>query len=146
MSKFLLTTGFKWIDPKESYLNKHTSNSSKACVLEGDLKYPKELRELHIDCPLAPDEIETKRETLSDYQLKIADVYNIPISNIKKLVLNCFDKEKYMIHYGNLKLETLLEVRSKAEKIHRVLEFDQSQWLKQYIEFNAPERIEAEEK
>ena len=61
-------------------------------------------------------------------------------------LVSCFDKEKYMIHYENLKLETLLEVRSKAEKIHRVLEFDQSQWLKQYIEFNAPERIEAEEK
>ena len=113
MSKFLLTTGFKWIDPKESDLNKHTSNSSKACVLEADLKYPKELWELHIDCPLAPDKIETKREMLSDYQLKIADVYNIPISNIGKLVPNCFDKEKYMIHYGNLKLYLRLGVKLK---------------------------------
>ena len=30
---------------------------------------------------------------LSEYQLKIADLYNIPIGNIKKLVPNFFDKE-----------------------------------------------------
>ena len=47
MSKFLPTSGFKWIDPKEFDLNKYTSNSSKVCVLEVDLEYPKELRELH---------------------------------------------------------------------------------------------------
>ena len=29
MSKFLPTSGFKWIDPKECNLNKYTSNSSK---------------------------------------------------------------------------------------------------------------------
>ena len=57
MSKFLPTSGFKWIDPKEFDLNKYISNSSKGCVLEVSLKYPKELRELHNDYPLAPDEI-----------------------------------------------------------------------------------------
>ena len=31
---------------------------------------------------------------LSDYQLKLADHYNIPIGNVKKLVSNSFDKEK----------------------------------------------------
>ena len=86
MSKFLPTSGLKWIDPKEFDFNKHTSNSSKGCVLEGDLKYPNELQELHKDYPLAPDKIEIKREMLSVYQLKIADLYNITIGNIKKLV------------------------------------------------------------
>ena len=43
MSKFLPTSGFKWIDGKEFDLNKYTSNSSKGCTLEVDLKYPKEL-------------------------------------------------------------------------------------------------------
>ena len=45
MSTFLPTSGFKWIDPKEFELNKYTSNSSKGCVLEVDLEYPKELME-----------------------------------------------------------------------------------------------------
>ena len=41
MSKFLPTNGLKWIYPKEFYLNKYTSNSSKGCVLEVDLENPK---------------------------------------------------------------------------------------------------------
>ena len=45
MSKFLPTSSFKWLDPKFD-LNKCTSDSSKGCVLEVDLGYPKELRKL----------------------------------------------------------------------------------------------------
>ena len=44
MSKFLPTSEFKRIDPKEFDLNKRISNSSKRCVLEVDLEYPKEPR------------------------------------------------------------------------------------------------------
>ena len=42
VKKFLPTSGFKCIDPKESDFNKYTSNVSKGCVLE--VEYPKELR------------------------------------------------------------------------------------------------------
>ena len=79
-------------------MNKYNSNSSKGCVPEVDLEYPKELRELCNDYPLAPGKIEVKREMLSDYQLKVADHYNIPIGNVKQLLHNFFDKEKYGIH------------------------------------------------
>ena len=65
-------------------MNKYSSNNSKGCVLEVDLEYTKELRELCNDYPLATDKIKIKREMLSAYQLKIADLYNIPITNIKK--------------------------------------------------------------
>ena len=41
---------------------------------------------------------------LSEYQSKIADLYNIPIGNAKKLVSNFFDKGKYVIDYENLQL------------------------------------------
>ena len=85
MSKFLQKSGFKWIDLKEFGLNKHTNKSSKGCVLEVDLEYSKELQEL--------DKIKIKREMLSGYQLKIADLYNIPIGNVKKIVPNFFDKK-----------------------------------------------------
>ena len=37
-----------------------------------------------------------------------------------------------MLHYENL--------------VHRILEFNQRQWLKPYIEFNSQKRIEAEKK
>ena len=38
MSKFLPTSGFKWIDPEEFDWNKYNSNSSKGCVLKVDLE------------------------------------------------------------------------------------------------------------
>ena len=74
-------------------MNNYTSNSLKGCFLEVDLEYPKELPDLHNDYSLTPDKIEIKREMLSEYQLKIADLYNIPIGNVKKLVPNFFMKK-----------------------------------------------------
>ena len=75
---------------------------------------------------------------LSDYQLKIAEDYNISIGNVKKLVPN-FCKNKHVLHYK--KLATLCKTRIKNKKI---LEFSQSKWLKPYIEFNTQKRIETE--
>ena len=87
MSKFLPTSRFKQIEPKD-FANKYSSNSSKSCVLEVDLEYSKELHELHNDYPLASDKVEIKREILSHYQLKIADFYNIFAGTVKTLVSN----------------------------------------------------------
>ena len=69
---------------------------------------------------------------LSEYQLKIADLYDIPIDNIQKLVPKFFDKEKYEIQYENLQL--YLRLGLKLKKVNRLLEFTQSQRLKPYIQ------------
>ena len=50
---------------------------------------------------------------LSGYQLKIADLYNIPIGDLKKLVPNFFGKEQCVLHYGNLQLYLRLNVKLK---------------------------------
>ena len=50
---------------------------------------------------------------LSEYQLRIADHYKIPIGNVEKLMSNFFDKEKYVIHYENLKLCLRLVLKLK---------------------------------
>ena len=68
-------------------------------ILEVDLKYPKELRKLHNDYLLAPGIIKIKKEILSEYELKVSDPCNTPIGNVKELVPNFFDKEKYVIRY-----------------------------------------------
>ena len=83
MFKFLPTSESKRIDPKEFDLNEYTSNSSKECVLEVDLEYLKELNKLDNDNPLDPDKIEIKREMLSDYQLKIFDLYKFLLGTFK---------------------------------------------------------------
>ena len=64
MPKFLPTSGFKWLDPREFDL-KYTSNNSKGYALEAHLEYPKELKELHYDYPLAPDKIEIKKKCVT---------------------------------------------------------------------------------
>ena len=104
----------KWIQINKFDLNKYTSNHLKGYILEIDLKNPKQLWELQNTYPLAPEEIEIKREILSECQLKIADLYNIPISNAKKLVSNILDKEKYVLHYENWQL--YLRLISKLKK------------------------------
>ena len=70
---------------------------------------------------------------LSEYQLKTTDLYNIATGNVKKLVPNLLIK-KYVIHYENLQL--YLKLGLKLKKIHHISEFNQSEWLKPYIEFN----------
>ena len=60
----------------------------------------------------------------------------------KKLLPNFFDNEKYVLHYENLQL--YLRLGLKLKKRYHILEFNQSQWLKPYIEFDTQKRIEAE--
>ena len=103
-------------------MNEYTNNSSNACVLEVDLEYTKESFELCNDYPLAPDKIEIKREMLPNHQIEITDFYNISIGNIKTLMPNIFDNEKYVLHNGNLRL--YLRLGLKLNKMHRVLELN----------------------
>ena len=68
------------------------------------MEYPKNIHELRNNYPLTPDKIEIKKEILSNYQLKIANFYDIPIGTVQNLVPNFFNKEKYVLHYENLQL------------------------------------------
>ena len=81
---------------------------------------------------------------LFDYQLNIADLYNIPIGNVTKLVPSFFNKNKYVIHYENLKF--YLRLGLKLKKICRVLEFSQCQWLKNYVKFNTHTHTQKKQK
>ena len=97
---------------------KYTRNSSKGCVLEVDIEYSKELREFHDGYSSAPDKIEIKKVMLPRYQLKIADLYNIPTSNVKKLVPKIFNKEKYVLHNENLQLYLRLSLKLTKKTLH----------------------------
>ena len=50
---------------------------------------------------------------LSEYRLKIADLYNIPIGNVKKLVPKFVDKEKHVFHNVNLQFYLRLGLKLK---------------------------------
>ena len=76
------------------------SNRGVGYVLEVDVKYPRELHDLHNDLPFMCEKI----------------------------------KKKYMIHVKALK--QALDHGLVLERIHRVIQFKQSAWVKEYIDFN----------
>ena len=116
MSMKLPTSGFKWMNDKELSVWEKIP-----CILEVDLEYPKELHDLHNDYPLAPERINCDK--------------------VEKLIPNLRDKEKYVIHYKNLK--QYLKLGLKLKRIHRGIKFVESEWLKSYIDMNTKLRTKA---
>ena len=51
---------------------------------------------------------------LSNYQLNIANFYDIPIGNVKKLVLIFINEEMQLLHFENLKLYLSLGLKLKS--------------------------------
>ena len=65
---------------------------------------------------------------LSKYYSDIENKYDINISRINKLVPNLGNKSKYVLHYKNLQLYLPLDI--KLISVHRILKFQQYDWLK----------------
>ena len=63
------------------------------------------------------------------------------IDRVEKLVPNLYDKKNYVIHIQAL--DQALKHGLIPERIHHVIEFDQSAWLKPYINFNTQLRTQA---
>ena len=78
---------------------------------------------------------------LSKYCKEIVGKYKKKFSDVKKLIRNLGSKTKYVLHNRNLQL--YLSLGMKLTKIHRVLRFKQSDWMKKYIDFNTEKRVNA---
>ena len=84
---------------------------------------------------LAPEKIKVREEMLSPGQLEMKKEHDIKTGSI-----NLLPKKNYVIHYRNLKY--YLSKRLILKKVHRILEFEQSAWMKPYIDFNTERRKE----
>jgi len=145
MSQYLPTGDFQWIDPSfsENDILRMTNEQTTGYIFVADLEYPVELHDLHNDYPLAPEKLTVSFDELSDHSKEILNILKSKHVPIEKLIPNLHDKTNYVVHYRNLKL--YLELGLKIKKIHQVISFTQSPWLKKYIDFNTRKRKEATE-
>ena len=67
--------------------------------------------------------------------------HDIKTGGINKLVPNLMPKYNYVVPYRNLQYYLSQELILK--KVHKILKFKQSAWMKPYIGFNTQERKEA---
>ena len=132
--------GFKFLSEKEinSFGLNISENSPIGYISEVDLEYCKELHNSHSDYPLCP---EVSNDRLSKYCKDIVDWYGIKVGGVKKLIPHLGDKIKYVVHYKNF--QYYLSLGMKLIKIHRILSFKQSNWLKKYVDFNTRKRQES---
>ncbi|XP_074038757.1 uncharacterized protein [Leptinotarsa decemlineata] len=132
MSQYLPYGGFEWMDTNIDITNV-PDDASEGYILEVDLEYPNSLHDMHKDLPFCPDHVDPK--TKKSRAESTSDVKQF------KLMATLQSKKKYVIHYRNLK--QALEHGLILKKIHRVLKFKQSTWLKPYIDLNTRLRTAA---
>jgi hypothetical protein len=138
MSAFLPQSGFKW-NKMEWTTNNILQLDDKADVgylFEVDLHYPEHLHKVHNGYALACENMSIKKDQLNEWQQE-----NYKESNIQKLCTSFNDKIKYGINYRLLKL--YLSLGMELTKVHRALEFKQSNYMESYIMKNTAERAKA---
>ena len=121
MSQPLPTEGFKWVDVNPNEISELATRTDKGYILEVDVSYPKDLYNSHNDLPLMCERME--------------------INGVEQLVPNLRDKKSYIIHIQAL--NQMLQHGLRLHRIHRAIKFDQSPWLKTYIDFNTQLRTAA---
>ena len=100
---------------------KYDENSNIGYFFEVDIGYPEKLFNLHNDLPFLPE-----RKN---------------VNKVEKLICSIEDKVKYVIHIKVLK--QALNHGLVLRKVHRVIQFNQEDWLKPYIDMNTKLRKEA---
>ena len=121
MSQPLPTGGFQWVNINPDEINALANKKDKGYLLEVDVFYPKELHDDHNELPFMCERMK--------------------INAVEKLVPNLYYKRKYMIHIRAL--QQALDHGLVLEKIHMGVEFDQSAWMQEYIDFNTKLRTAA---
>ena len=79
------------------------------------------LNDLHSDLPFLPERMQ--------------------INKCSRLVCNLYDKNNYVVHIRSLK--QALNHGLILKKVHRVIQFNQKAWLKEYIDMNTELRKQA---
>ena len=121
MSQPLPTGGFCRADIHPNEISKLANYSEKGYLPEVDIAYPRQLHDYHNDLPFMCE--------------------RMVIGGVEKLVPNLYYKKRYVIHIRAL--DQALKHALMLKCIHRAIEFKQSAWMKEYIDFNTKLRTAA---
>ena len=121
MSQPLPTGRFRWVSIEPNKVGKLAARTNKGYLLEVDVSYPRDLQDSHNNLP---------------FMCECMD-----INSIEKLVPNLHNKKNYVIHIQAL--NQALAHGLILDRIHQAIEFDQSAWMKPYINFNMQLRTKA---
>ena len=126
MSQPLPTEGFHWVELRKDWspktiIEELVKKKDRGYLLEVDVAYPKKLHDYHNDLPFM--------------------CAKMKINGVEKLVPNLYYKKKYVIHIKALK--QAIDHGLVLKRIHRCIEFKQSAWMKEYIDFNTRLRTAA---
>ena len=118
-------------------------------MLEVDISFPIQIHELLRQFVPCPENIIPKEEWLSEYQ-KNHKKHLKTNTTTNELVAHLYDRKKYTLHYRNLKFSLTLKVKLNGKeygvettKVHNILSFNQSAWMKPYILSNNDLRKQA---
>lgn len=128
MCQYLPVSNFKW-NEEEWNTNKILSlnnEGEKGYLFSVDLDIPEDKHDYFNAYPLCPENKSIKKSELNEWQQE-----NYKESKIKKLCLTLYNKKDYIVNYRYLKLA--LSLGYKLNKVNKVLEYTQSNFLKEYI-------------
>jgi hypothetical protein len=140
MMQLLPVSNFRWWAPEEltqlteEMIRGWDPKGSKGYALEISSRFPLHLHDHLSDYPLAPENIKVTESMLSPFQLDLAAENKEKAVGGRKLAPNLLEKRHYICHYRNLQF--YLQQGMELVEVHRVLEFDQRAWMKEYIEKN----------
>ena len=98
MSECMPYGGFEWVEPTLEGLNNLDDESEIGRMYEVDIEYPKQLHDDHNDLPFLP-------------------ISSVPHgSKIRKLMATLESRERYIVHYRNLK--QAMANGLKVKKVH----------------------------
>jgi hypothetical protein len=134
-SQYLPDGNYKWIQNQEfskyteEYIQLLDPAGRLGYFFEIDMDVPQEVHNKLKDLPPAP---ENRKFRPSPFMSELAEKCNmtIPEEGNSKLTPNLESKTKYVVHYRLLQLYLKLGV--KMTKIHSIIQFTQSLWLKEF--------------
>ena len=143
MSQPLPTHDFKWMSQEEiqkltQVITQVPADAPTGYILEVDLNIPVELHDYFNHYVPAPEHMQVTEDMLSPFNKVSQEKLGVKHTPCTKLIPNLFNKEKYVIHYRTL--QCYLQLGLKMGKVHRVIQFQQRAWLKEYIGKNTEMR------